>query len=58
LPYRKKQPENPVVTTARDGTPTTGEDARLSHLPTFVPHEPMEDGDDDILADIEALYRE
>jgi hypothetical protein len=37
-----------VGTIARDGAQTTGKDARLSHLPAFVSHEPIEVRDDDI----------
>jgi len=58
IPMPRQQPETTADAVLPEGIPTVDEDTRQSPLPTFVSHEPMEVGDDAILADIEALYRE
>lgn len=58
LPILREQPGTTADAVLQEGSPTVGEDTRQSPLPTLVSHEPMEVGDDAILADIEALYRE
>ena len=54
----KPASKNPSATVPGKDTAIAGDGGPPCPPPSAVPHEPMEVGDDDILADIEALYRE